>query len=150
MFESVNVDQFAIDLHFFLKLSPTRREDCRGVSELTDVTTHYVIKHCQARWLSLDKVLGRIIEQYENLWEYFLKTLRNLGLKGKMESIKLNVTKELRISWEVRLHLHRYRSLSMCVKVSKNLLFLCNPLSQNYTCCTQSALNGYRICSQDS
>ena len=84
MFESVNVDQFAIDLHFFFKLSSARREDYRGVSELTDVTTHYVIKHCQTCWLSLDKVLGRIIEQYENLNEYFLKTLPTLpGFIGK-------------------------------------------------------------------
>ena len=45
---------------------------------------HYVIKHCQTRWLSLDKVLGRIIEQYKNLKEYFLKTLPMLpGFKGK-------------------------------------------------------------------
>ena len=43
--DNVNVDQFAIDLHFFFKLSSARREDYRGVSELTDVTTHYVIKH---------------------------------------------------------------------------------------------------------
>ena len=32
--DSVNVDQFAIDLHFFVKLSATRREDYRGVSEM--------------------------------------------------------------------------------------------------------------------
>ena len=41
----VNVDQFAIDLYFFFKLSAARRKGYRGVSELTDVTTHYVIKH---------------------------------------------------------------------------------------------------------
>ena len=40
--DSLNVDQFAIDLHFSVKLSATRREDYRGVSELTDVTMHYV------------------------------------------------------------------------------------------------------------
>ena len=68
---SVKVDQFPIDLHFFVKLSATRREDYRGVSESTDVTMHYVIKHFQTNWLSLDKVLGRIIEQYENLKEHF-------------------------------------------------------------------------------
>ena len=44
--DNVNVDQFPIDLHFFFKLSAARREDYRGVSKLTDVTTHYVIKHC--------------------------------------------------------------------------------------------------------
>ena len=82
--DSVNVDQFAIDLHFFVKLSVMRREDYRGVSKLTDVTMHYVIRHCQTHWLSLDKVLGRIIEQYENLKGCFLKTLPMLpDLKGK-------------------------------------------------------------------
>ena len=55
--DNVNVDPFAIDLHFFFKLSAARREDYRGVSELTDVTTHYIIKRCQTRWLILDKVL---------------------------------------------------------------------------------------------
>ena len=59
--DNVNFDQFAIDLHFFFKLSAARREDYRGVSELTDVTTHYVVMHYQTRWLSLDKVLVRII-----------------------------------------------------------------------------------------
>ena len=82
--DNVNVDQFAIDLHFFFKLSAARREDCRGVSELTDLTMHDVINHCQTCWLSLDKVLLRIIKQYKNLKEYFLKTLPMLpGFKGK-------------------------------------------------------------------
>ena len=50
------------------------------MSELTDVTTHYVINHCQTCWLSLDKVLVRILK------EYFLKTLPTLpGYKGKNE-----------------------------------------------------------------
>ena len=98
--DNVNVDQFAIDLHLFFKLSAARREDYRGVSELKDVTTHYVIKYCHTRWLSLDKLLVRNVEQYENLKEYFLKhCLRFLDLKGKMESIKLNVTKGWRMSW---------------------------------------------------
>ena len=54
------------------------------MSESTDVTMHYVIKHWQIHWLSLDKVLGRIIKQYENLKGYFLKTLPMLPeFKGK-------------------------------------------------------------------
>ena len=32
--DSVNVDQFAIDLHFLFKLSAMRREDYKGVSEM--------------------------------------------------------------------------------------------------------------------
>ena len=44
------------------------------------MTTHYVINHCQTCWLSLDKVLVRILK------EYFLKILPTLpGYKGKNE-----------------------------------------------------------------
>ena len=82
--DNIDVDQFAIDLHFFFKLSAARREDYREVSQLTDVTSQYVIKHCQTRWLSLDKGLVRIIEQYENLKDYFLKSLPTTpAFKGK-------------------------------------------------------------------
>jgi hypothetical protein len=82
--ETINLDQIAIDTHFFFKLSAGRREDYQEVSSITEVTSHYVLKHCQTRWLSLDRVLVRIFEQFENLKEYFLIKLPTLpGFKGK-------------------------------------------------------------------
>ena len=81
----------------------------------------------------------------------FFKTVPMLpGFKEKNGVNQLNVTKELGMFWQVRLHLHTCRSLSMCVKVSNNLLFLCNLQSQKSTCYAQRVLNWYRICSQDS
>ena len=68
----IDLDRFAIDLRFFFSLSSARREDFQGMSEITDVTVHYLLKHCCARWLSTDKVLVRIIEQCDNIKEYFL------------------------------------------------------------------------------
>ena len=73
--DSVDLDQFAIDLHFFFKLSSARREDYKDISSITEVTSQFVLKHCQTRWLSLDRVLMRIFEQYENLKHYFLVKL---------------------------------------------------------------------------
>ena len=111
-------------------------------ARVTDLTTQYIIKHYQTLWLSLNKsasVNYRTVQTFEGI--FFKKHhLRCLDLKGKMESIKRNVTKELRMPWQVRLHLHTFCSLSMSVKILKNLLFLCNPLSREFTCCTQ------RIC----
>ena len=52
----IDLDRFAIDLHFFFSLSSARREDFQGMSEITDVTVHYLLKHCCTRWLSIDKV----------------------------------------------------------------------------------------------
>jgi hypothetical protein len=80
----MDLDQFAIDLHFFFKLSSARREDFRKISSITDVTVHYLLRHCQTRWLSIERVLVRIIEQFENIRAYFLVELpKQSGFKGK-------------------------------------------------------------------
>ena len=82
--ETINLDQIAIDLHVFFKHSAARREDYVSVSSITDVTSQFVLKHCQSRWLSLDRVLARIVEQFKNLKEYFLVKLPSLpGFTGK-------------------------------------------------------------------
>lgn len=58
--------------------------DSLEVSSITEITCEFVIKHCQTRWLSLDRVLVRILEQFENLKEYFLVKLPELpGFNGK-------------------------------------------------------------------
>ena len=80
----INLDEFAIDLHFFMKYSAVRREDFVNIVSVMEITAHFLLRHCTTRWLSLDKVLVQIIEQYENLKEYFLKTLPKLpGFHGK-------------------------------------------------------------------
>ena len=54
------------------------------MSSITDVTSQFVLKHCQSWWLSLDRVLVRIVEQFKNLKEYFLVKLHSLpGFTGK-------------------------------------------------------------------
>ena len=71
----IDLDQFAIDLHFFFKLSAARREDYEKVSEITDICCVYMMKHIQTRWLSIEKVLVRIMQQFQNLKSYFFETL---------------------------------------------------------------------------
>ena len=73
--EIIDLDQFAIDLHFFFKLSAARREDYAKTAELSEITAVYMMKHVQTRWLSIEKVLVRIMEQFKNLKIYFLETL---------------------------------------------------------------------------
>ena len=66
-----------------MKYSAARREDYVNIVSVTEITAHFLLRHCTARWLSLDKVLVRIIEQYGNLKEHFLKTLPKLpGFRG--------------------------------------------------------------------
>ena len=82
--KTINLGQIALDLHLFKNFSAARREDYKGVSSITKITSHFVLKHCQTRWLSLNCVLVRIIEQIDNIKEYFLVKLPVLpGFKGK-------------------------------------------------------------------
>ena len=53
----INLDEFAIDLHFFMKYSAARREDYVNIVSVTETTAHFLLRHCTTRWLSLDKVL---------------------------------------------------------------------------------------------
>ena len=69
------VDQLACDLYFFLKYSSARRDDYKFVEEITEVTGQFMLRRCQTRWVSIDKVLLRIIEQFDNLYEYFVNTV---------------------------------------------------------------------------
>ena len=68
--EIVDLDQIAIEFHFFFKYSTGRREDFQDVSNVTGVLTQHLEKHCSSRWISLDKVLVKAIEQFPNLVEY--------------------------------------------------------------------------------
>ena len=82
--EIVDLDQMAIDFHSFFKYSAGRREDYQDVSNVTGVLTQHLEKHCSSRWISLDKVFVKLIEQFPNLVEYFLKTIPQLpGFNGK-------------------------------------------------------------------
>lgn len=71
----IDIDSFAVNLHGFFKLSSARREDYRNLEALTSVTSQYVLRHSSVRWLTMKYVVVRIIEQWPNLKEYFLKFL---------------------------------------------------------------------------
>ena len=72
---SFDADGFFCDLHFFFKLSSARREDYRALQEVTDVIAHFMLSHISSRWLTIKDVAVRVLEQYPNLREYFLRAL---------------------------------------------------------------------------
>ena len=68
----IDLDLIATDLHFFFKWSAARRQDYKMVEEITEITAWYLKKHVDLRWLSIDRSVVRILDQMENLREYFL------------------------------------------------------------------------------
>ena len=80
----IDLDLIATDLHFFFKRSPARRQDYRMVEDITEITVWYLKKHVDSRWLNTDRSLVKILDQMENLREYFLVQLsRQKGFNGK-------------------------------------------------------------------
>ena len=70
-----DIDQYAIDIHFFFKMSAARRADYKDVVAVTNVVAEYVQKHSATRWVTVRKVVVRLIEQHRNLCHYFLTFL---------------------------------------------------------------------------
>ena len=56
-----NVDQFALNINFFFKLSAGRRADYQKISEVTDIVAEYALKHSTTRWVTLRRVLVCLI-----------------------------------------------------------------------------------------
>ena len=80
----VDLNEMAIDFHFFFKYSAVRREEYKKCDEITGVVSKHMGRHCETRWLSLEKVLVKIYEQWDNLGEYFLNKVPTVaGFKGK-------------------------------------------------------------------
>ena len=80
----IDIEQFLCDVHFFFKLSAARREDYREIEAVTNVAGEFAVKYSSTRWLYIGKAIVRVVEQIDNLKEYFLVTLpQTKGFKYK-------------------------------------------------------------------
>ena len=62
-----DVENLCIDIYYFFKLSPPRREDYADVDEFV------FLWHVQSWWLSLIPAIERVRKQFRALKEYFSK-----------------------------------------------------------------------------
>ena len=100
------LDKSFSDIHFFFKLSSARREDYASLVSVTNVVAEYAKKHVETRWLTMKYVALRIVEQWDNLTEYFLKFL------PKQKNFKSTIMKT-----------ERYQRISESVKDPLNLCY---------------------------
>ena len=77
--------KWRFDFHFFFKYSACRREDFAKVTEITSTLSSHLEKHCTSRWVSLVKILVKLVEQIDSLKLYFLNTLPILPSQDSME-----------------------------------------------------------------
>ena len=71
----LDFDSFFHDLHFFFKYSSARGDDYQRMEELPNITAEFAKKHVDTRWLSMKLTCVRVLEQWNNLCEYFLTFL---------------------------------------------------------------------------
>ena len=45
----INLDEFAIDLHFFMKYSAARREDYVNIVRVAEITAQFLLRHCTTK-----------------------------------------------------------------------------------------------------
>ena len=70
-----DVETIVNDISFYFKMSAARRQDYKLMEMFTEIEAKYALKHTIVRWLSLKNPVLRILEQYGNVDEYFLKYL---------------------------------------------------------------------------
>ncbi|CAL4218681.1 unnamed protein product, partial [Meganyctiphanes norvegica] len=68
-------ETFVCDINYFFKSSAARRQDYKLMEIFTEIEAKYALKHTRVRWLSMKHPILRILEQWENLKEYFLNFL---------------------------------------------------------------------------
>ena len=82
-----DVEQFATDIYQWFKLSSARREDYESVQkvlhdleDLEHCVSEFFLKPISSRWLYLEPVCRRIIEQFAAPRTYFLTSLPHTGM----------------------------------------------------------------------
>lgn len=89
----LKVDELAVDIHSFFKLSSARREDFSFYQLEEDVENHVFLRHVPTRWLTLADVIARILEQWSPLCSFFLDLAKKENTAPKSTAFKRICTK---------------------------------------------------------
>ena len=66
-----DVENLCINVYYFFKLSPPRREDCTDEQQKLNLDEFLFLWHVQSQWLSLIPAIERVRKQFLALKEYF-------------------------------------------------------------------------------
>ena len=86
---SCKVDDFLIDLYYYLDKSSTRKELLRSLQGFFGTEQEKILKHCTTRWLSMGKCITRLLNQFIPVKEFIKKEkdqLRKVSTKIKPAS----------------------------------------------------------------
>lgn len=67
-----DIEDFLVDIYYWFDYSTKRKTTLAEFCEFCDQDYRKIIKHVSTRWLSLEKVVTRILKQYISLKSYFM------------------------------------------------------------------------------
>ena len=94
----IDVDDFFVDLFYYFDKSSKRKEELHEFQEFTGTKELKIIKHCKTRWLSLEKAVKRVLQQWCALYAYFdreAETNRAARVLRLEQHLKSALTKRL-------------------------------------------------------
>ena len=78
-------EQLAIDLFYWFKAHPARKEDYFKTQNELGFDEQLFIRHVSCRWLTLIPALTRIVDNWEPICSYFLKELPKVAREERRE-----------------------------------------------------------------
>ena len=67
-----NVEEMVIDIYYWFDKSTKRKVNLAEYCTFCDTSYREVVKHVNTRWLSLERAVGRVLQQYAALQSYCL------------------------------------------------------------------------------
>ena len=130
--------RFLKDVSFYFSRSSKRKRDFMAIQQVVRVVPHKMVKLSQTRWLSREKVISTVIEQYDALILYFEKecktdkvdgarkifdTLTNCGTKHMLLFLQYILQKVNAINIESQSeHFRLHQLYTMITSEYKNIL----------------------------
>ena len=74
----VSIDELLIDIFYHFKHSSKRYSEFTTIrEEFSDIAPLHILKHCTTRWLSLERCVKRLLDQWPALHAYFDREAEN-------------------------------------------------------------------------
>ena len=76
----LQVEELLVDLFFWFDKSTKRKASLVEYCTFCDTEYRQIIKHVNTRWLSLERAVQRVLQQFDPLKSYFLSEGKIAGL----------------------------------------------------------------------
>ena len=93
----VSIEELLVDVFFYLDKSSKRKQGLKEFQDLCGVEMRKIVKHGSTRWLSLEKCVARLLQQWPALLQYFESEQSKSGHSSKNKSTQSSSKDNFRV-----------------------------------------------------